>query len=78
MSNQADRAQKRGGAQQRLDVQVVRREDDLEEHLLVDVDELLVPLADVSCPLAGLVLALIGIRRREGLAAMVLAVLEDL
>ena len=61
-----------------LDVEVVGSKDNLKQHLLVDVDELLVPLADVSRPLAGLVLALIGIRRREGLAAMVLAVLEDL
>ena len=78
MSNQADRAQRRGGAQQRLDVQIIGRQDNLEQHFLINGDELLVPLADVSCPLAGLVLALIGIRRREGLAAMVLAVLEDL
>ena len=76
MSNQADRAQRRGGAQQRLDVQVVRREDDLEEHLLVDGDEFLVPLADVRCPLAVLVLRLV--RGRELLAPMVLAVLKDL
>lgn len=34
--------------QQSLDVHVVGREDDLEEHLLVDLHELLVPVFDIS------------------------------
>jgi hypothetical protein len=63
-------------AQQRLDVEVVGGEDDLEQHLLVDGDELLVPLADVRRPLAVVVLRLV--RRGERLAAVVLAVLEHL
>lgn len=47
--------------QKRLDIEVVGGKDDLKEHFLVDSDELLVPLADISRPLAGLVLVLIGI-----------------
>ena len=42
-------------AQERLDVQVVGGEDNLEEHLLVDGDELLVPLRDVGRTLARVV-----------------------
>ena len=38
----------------------------------------MVPLADVRCPLAVLILALFSIRCRKGLAAMVLAVFENL
>lgn len=64
--------------QERLDVKVVRGEDDFEEHLLVDRNELLVPLADVRCPLAVLILTLLRLRCRERLAAVVFAVLEDL
>ena len=59
-------------------MEVVRSEDDLEEHLLVDSDELLVPLADVRCPLAVLILALLRFSSREGLAPVVFTVLEDL
>ena len=65
-------------AQKRLDVEVVGCEDNLEEHLLVYRDELLVPLADIRRPLACLVLALLRVRCREGLTPVVLAVLEDL
>ena len=64
--------------QQRLDVQVVGGENDLEEHLLIHGDELLVPLADVGSTLASLVLALVCVGRWQRLAAMVFAVLEDL
>ena len=64
--------------QEGLNVEVVGREDDLKEHLLIDGDELLVPLADVRRPLACLVLALLRVRCREGLTPVVLAVLEDL
>jgi hypothetical protein len=47
--------------QQRLDIEVVGGQDNLEQHLLIDANELLVPLADVGCPLASLVLVLISI-----------------
>ena len=65
-------------SQEGLNVEVVGREDDLKEHLLIDGDELLVPLADIRRPLACLVLALLRVRCREGLTPVVLAVLEDL
>ena len=64
--------------QERLDVEVVRSEDDLEEHFLVDRYKLLVPFADVRCPLAVLVLTLLGLRSREGFDTVVFTVLEDL
>ena len=48
-------------AQQRLDIEVVGSQDNLEQHFLIDANELLVPFADVGCPLAGLVLVLISI-----------------
>ena len=47
-----------GGSQERLDVEIVGGEDDLKKHLLVDGDKLLVPLADVGRPLAGVILLL--------------------
>lgn len=65
-------------SQKRLDVEVVSSKDDLEEHLLVDRNELLVPFADVSSPLARLILALVGIRCGQRLATMVLAIIQDL
>ena len=58
-----------------LDVEVVGGQDNLKQHFLIDTNELLVPLADVGCPLASLVLILICICRGQGLATMVLAVL---
>ena len=39
-------------SQQRLDIKVIGSENDLKEHLLIDGDELLVPFADISCPLS--------------------------
>lgn len=48
-------------AQQRLDVEIIGGEDDLEQHFLINANELLVPLADISRPLASLVLILISI-----------------
>ena len=42
--------------QEGLDIQVVGGENDLEKHLLVDSDEFLVPLADVGCSLARVIL----------------------
>lgn len=63
--------------QERLDIKVVCGEDNLKEHLLVDGNELLVPFTDVRCPLASIVVVG-GIGRRERLATMVFAVLENL
>ena len=58
-----------------LDVEVVCSEDDLKEHLLVDVDELLVPVGDL-CRLFARVVCIF----REGfwVFAVVLAPFEDL
>jgi hypothetical protein len=67
-----------GGIQKRLDIQVVGRQNDLEQHLLVNGDELLVPFADVCRALAGLILILVGVGSRQGLSTMVLAILQDL
>ena len=64
--------------QQWLDIKVVSCENNLEEHLLINGDELLVPLRDVRSTLARLVLALLRICSGEGLATVVLTVLEDL
>ena len=64
-------------SQERLDVEVVGREDDLEEHLLVHGDELLVPLADVSSALARIIV-ICRVSGGQWLAPVVLAVLEDL
>jgi len=64
--------------EKRLDVEVVGSQDDLEEHLLINCDELLVPLADISGALARLILVLIGVGTRERLATVVLAVLQNL
>lgn len=63
-------------SQKVLDIKVVGSEDELQEHLLIDVDKIPVPFADIYTPLAGLMLAVV--RHREGLAAVVLAVLQDL
>jgi hypothetical protein len=46
-----------------LDVHVVGGEDDLEEHLLVDLHELLVPLFNVRGLLAGVGVIVLGGRR---------------
>ena len=64
--------------QKRFDVKIVGGKNDLEEHLLINCDELLVPFADISRSFAGLVLALVCIWRRQGLTTMVLAILENL
>lgn len=42
--------------QERLDIEVVCSQDNLEKHFLVNSDELLIPLANVSGALAGLIL----------------------
>jgi hypothetical protein len=51
-------------SQQRLDIEIICGEDDLEQHLLVNSYELLVPFADIGCPLAGLILILVGVCAR--------------
>jgi hypothetical protein len=65
-----------GWVQEGLDVEVVGREDDLKEHFLVNGDELLVPLADISRAFAVIILRVV--RGGERLAAMVLTVFENL
>lgn len=66
------------GVQKRLDVKVIGSKDDLEEHLLIYSDELLVPFADISSTLAGVVAVRVGIGCGERIAAVVLAVLQNL
>lgn len=46
--------------EKRLDIHVVRGEDDLEQHLLVDLHELLVPLLNVGGLLAGIGVVVLG------------------
>ena len=60
---------------QSLDVHVVCREDDLEQHLLVDLHKLLVPVLDVCGLLAGVGVIVLG---RRGVVLVVAAPLEDL
>ncbi len=61
--------------EQSLDIHVVCREDDLKEHLLVDLHELLVPVLDI-----GRLLSRVGVvvLRRSGVVLVVLAPLKDL
>ena len=49
--------------------------DDLEQHLLVDLHELLIPVVDVGDLLPGIVLLLVGL---HGVVAVVLAPLDHL
>ena len=65
-------------SQEGLNVEVVGREDDLKEHLLIDGDELLVPFANVSCSFSRIILVRIRIGCGQRLALVVLAILEDL
>lgn len=58
-----------------LDVEVVGGEDDLKQHLLVDLHELLVPLLDVGGLLAGVGVV---VRRGGGVVLVVLAPFDDL
>lgn len=48
------------GIKEGLDIQEVGSEDNLKEHLLVDVHELLIPLVDVGCLLAGVIGLVVG------------------
>lgn len=61
--------------QESLDVEVVGGEDDLEEHLLVDLHELLVPLVDVGRLLARVGVVVLGGGR---VVLVVAAPLDDL
>ena len=63
--------------QEWLDIKVVSGKDDLEKHLLVDCDELLVPLGDVGRAFTRVVVVG-GVRWRQRVATVVLAVLENL
>lgn len=65
-------------SQEGLDVEVVGSENDLEQHLLVDLNEFLVPLGDVGGTLAGIIVGRIGISRGERIIAVMIAILEDL
>jgi len=58
-----------------LDIHVVRGEDDLEEHLLIDLHELLVPLLNVCGLLARVGVVILGGRR---VVLVLRAPLEDL
>lgn len=62
-------------AQQRLDVKIVGSEYDLEEHLLVYCDKLLIPLADFRRSLSNVVLC---VSNGHRVCAMMFAVLENL
>lgn len=61
--------------QERLDVEVVGSQDDFEQHLLIDGNELLVPLRDVRGSLSRL-FDLVG--GRSWVASVMATVLQDL
>lgn len=65
-------------SQQGFDIEIVSGQNNLEKHLLINGDEFLIPLADVSCALPSLILTLIGIGSRKRFTAMVLAIFKDL
>lgn len=65
-------------SQEGLDVEVVCGENDLEQHLLVDSDKLLVPFADVGRALACLILGLVRVCAGKRLPAVMFAVFQDL
>ena len=72
-----DASPARGDVQQRLDIEVVSSQDNLEQHLLINGDKLLVPFTDVGRSLS--VFVRVGfISCRQGLAAMMLAVFQNL
>jgi len=61
--------------EKRLDIKVVGGEDDLEEHLLINLHELLVPLLNVGCLLTGVGIIILG---GGGVIAVMLAPLDNL
>ena len=67
---------KKENLQEGLDIKVVGSEDDLKQHLLVHGNELLIPLRNISCALARLILVVISSGKR--LSTVVLAVLQNL
>lgn len=65
--------------EQRLNVQVVGSEDDLEQHFLVDLDELAVPFRDVDVSSSGLLGSVVCIGRRwQGVVLVVFAPFKNL
>lgn len=65
--------------EQRLNVQVVGSEDDLEQHFLVDLDELAVPFGDVNVSSSRLLGGVVGISRGgQGVVLVVFAPFENL
>lgn len=58
-----------------LDVQIIGGQDDLEQHLLVHIDEFLIPVTDI-CSSFAVLFALVGGRR--GIRSVVTTVLENL
>lgn len=58
-----------------LDVEVIGGQDDLKEHLLVHIDEFLIPITDISGSLA-ILLSFVG--GRWGVRSVMTTVLEDL
>lgn len=65
-------------SQKGFDIKVVGSKNNLKEHLLVHGDKLLVPFADISSSLAGLILTRLGVSGGEDLVSVLLAVLQDL
>jgi len=53
----------------------VTDEDNLKEHLLVNLHELQVPLVDIRCLLASIIILLVGL---DGVVPVVFAPLDDL
>lgn len=64
-------------AQKSLDIEIVGGKDNFEKHLLINGDELLIPLANVSCSLPSLILR-VSFCCRKRLSSMMLAVVKDL
>lgn len=67
-------------SQQRLDIQIIRSQDDLEKHLLIDLNELGVPLSDLAGPPPGFLGHVSRRVRGDGkrVGFVVVAVFEDL
>lgn len=64
--------------QKGFDVKIVSGKNNLEEHLLINCDEFLVPFANIRCSFARFILALVCVWSRQRLTTMVFAVLENL
>ena len=75
--NATCRVHRRICLQQGLDIEVVGGKDDLEQHLLINGDKLLVPFTDIGRSLP--VLVRVGlVSGGQGLAAVVFAILQNL